>query len=51
MVVERLIGARSFEKKAGSIQSEHAGISSFKQCLIIVTENLRFPIQRLMILG
>jgi len=31
-------------------QREHTGISSVKQCLIIVAENLRFLIQHLMLL-
>jgi len=31
-------------------QSEHTGISSMKQCLIIVAENLRFLIQHSILL-
>jgi len=50
-VAERLADWwRLFEKILGDNQSEYTGISSLKQCLIIVAKNLRFSIQHFMIL-
>ena len=51
MVAERSIRLeRCFVKNIQDIRSEYTGISSLKQCLIIVADNLRFSIQHLMIL-
>ena len=45
MVAERFVNLGSlFLKIDGNIKSEYVGISSLKQCLIVVTENLRFPL-------
>ncbi len=46
MVAERFISQRRLiENLIGGIKSEYTGMSSLKQCLNIVAENLRFLIK------
>jgi hypothetical protein len=46
MVTERSISRRRLiENLIGGIRSEYTGMSSLKQCLNIVAENLRFLIK------
>ncbi len=49
LVAERFIRSwRLIEKLIRSIKSEYTGMSSFKQCLNIVAENLMFLIKHWM---
>jgi len=49
LVAERSVFLMKISCKIiGDIRSEYTGMSSDKQCLIIVAENLRFLIQHLM---